>query len=96
VHDEAPAEATVPPRHGVFVLEPSQLNPAGHGEQASRVFPSVAPPVVNEPAGQVAQLVAPAVVEYFLSLPHDEHDPCPAAAKEPAAHLVWPLFPLHA
>ena len=28
MHDEAPAEATVPPRHGVFVLEPSQLNPA--------------------------------------------------------------------
>ena len=77
-HDIAPSAEYVPLPHGVIVLEPSQKDPAGHGEQALRVV--LSPPEVLEPDGQSLQLLAPAAL-YFVSSPHAAQTLEPAPAK---------------
>ena len=52
------------------MLEPSQKDPAGHGEQVVRVV--LSPPAVLDPDGHSLQLLAPAAL-YFVSSPHAVH-----------------------
>ena len=68
----------MPLPHGVIALEPSQKDPAGHGEQVVRVV--LSPPEVDEPDGQVLQLLAPSVL-YLVSSPHAAQVLEPASAK---------------
>ena len=77
-HDIAPSPEYVPLPHCVTVLEPSQKDPAGHGEQVVRVV--LSPPEVLEPDGQSLQLLAPAAL-YFVSSPHAAQTLEPASAK---------------
>ena len=75
---------------------PSQADPPGHGRQASRLFGSPPPPLVNlvGPA-HTAQLLCPPV-EYLLSAPHAVHADAPAPLAVPAGHGVSVLLPSHA
>ena len=77
-HDDAPAGAYVPASHASCTLVPSHAKPAGQGSQLDRVVFS--PPDVNDPPGQVLQLLALAL-RYLSSLPHGVHSLEPAAAK---------------
>ena len=69
--------------HLAVVLDPSEQKlPAGHAPHDVRVV--VVPPLVNEPTGQVPQMLAPASA-YSLSDPHGSHVALPADANFPGA-----------
>jgi len=89
-----PAEY-LPAAHDFELLEPSAHSfPAGHGEQAVRVV-TPSPPLVYDPALQVAQVLAPAA-EYSLSSPHAAQVDFPTTLCFPAGHLVLAFEPSHA
>ena len=70
--------------HCVCVLLPSQVEPAGHGEQVVRVVDE--PPDVSEPGPHVLQLLAPPAL-YAVSLPQAVHGP-PLGPNVPAPQAV--------
>lgn len=86
-----PAPEYLPATHAAFTLDPSHADPDGHTEHLVRAFPSVVPPSVNIPGGQLSQLLAPAS-EYFLSSPHTTH--ADDDKNVPGVHLDTPP-PVH-
>ena len=79
--------------HGVCVLLPSHVEPAGH--VVHEVCVVVPPPAVNEPEPHVLQLLA-LVPLYLVSPPHATHAAAPPVAKRPALHGVLAPSPAHA
>jgi hypothetical protein len=65
-HDELPAGAYVPAAHDTTTLFPEHALPVGHCVHAFRCVLSM-PPVVNDPAVQVLQVVAAAALNWSSS-----------------------------
>jgi len=87
------AELYFPAEHWATPLEPSQLEPVGHGEHDWRVV--VPPPVVKKCVAQSTQAFWPAL-EYLLSLPQSRHLVAPlVATKVPGAQGVRMEEPEH-